>query len=105
MTRLIAHAPSAPLTLAAAGDGARAGHLAFDPVGTANVGLWEVSPGTLVNNDDDEIFVVLSGAARVFFPADEETLEIGPGSVVRLVAGETSIWNVTETLRKVYVYV
>ena len=34
---------------------------------------------------------------------DGESVELGPGSVVRLRAGEHTTWVVRETLRKIYV--
>jgi hypothetical protein len=55
-------------------------------LGTAEVGLWGMEPGTDHDTEVDEVFVVLA-----------------PGVAVRLHAGERTTWVVTETLRKVYV--
>ncbi|WP_102191446.1 cupin domain-containing protein [Microbacterium aurantiacum] len=73
-------------------------------VGRTEVGIWEMSPGTASDTEVDEVFVVLSGRARIAFedPALPD-LEVGPGSVVRLAEGMRTVWRVTETLRKVYV--
>lgn len=71
--------------------------------GGVEVGVWEMTPGVASDVEADEIFVVLAGRARIVFlePA-REAIDVGPGSVVRLVAGTRTEWTVTETLRKVY---
>lgn len=66
------------------------------------VGVWEITPGTSTDVEVDEVFVVLSGRATVH-DVEEEPLEIGPGSVVRLREGMSTTWVVHETLRKIYV--
>lgn len=65
------------------------------------VGVWEITPGVVTDTEVDEVFVVLSGAGSVRF-ADGEVVGLGPGSLVRLAAGERTEWTITETLRKVY---
>ena len=66
------------------------------------VGVWEITPGTVTDVEADELFVVLSGAATVLF-VDEDRLEhLRHGSVMQLKAGQRTVWTVTETLRKVY---
>lgn len=70
----------------------------------AEVGVWEMTPGTAVDTETDEVFVVLSGRASIAFEAPAlPTVEVGPGSVMRLSAGMRTVWTVTETLRKVYI--
>lgn len=67
------------------------------------IGLWEITPGTVTDTEADEIFVVLSGAARLeFLSTDDAPIELQAGSLVRLAAGTRTRWIVTETLRKVY---
>ena len=71
------------------------------------IGVWEITPGTASDFEEDEVFVVLSGRARVEFTAVAQgevppPIELGPGSVVRLVSGMHTTWTVHETLRKVY---
>ncbi len=67
------------------------------------LGVWEMTPGTAVDVEADEVFVVLSGRARIVFTdRDAAPIEVGPGDLVRLVAGMRTEWTVTETLRKVY---
>lgn len=73
-------------------------------LGDVEVGVWEMTPGTASDSEADEVFVVLSGRAVIEFvsPASP-SLEVGPGSIVRLAEGMQTVWTVTETLRKVYV--
>lgn len=82
------------------------GHLVLDRTadGARTVGVWEMTPGTMRDVEADEVFVVLSGDATVAFERPEApSIELGPGSVVRLEAGMRTVWTVRETLRKVYV--
>jgi uncharacterized cupin superfamily protein len=48
------------------------------------------------------VFVVLSGAGTVSFD-DGEVLELAPGTVVRLRAGERTEWSISTPLRKLYI--
>ena len=66
------------------------------------LGVWEMAPGTATDVEADEVFVVIAGRARVDFPDTGRHLELGVGDVVRLTAGDRTVWTVTETLRKVY---
>lgn len=95
--------PTAPLDPASvvAGEPA-AGSRALAAVSGVEVGVWEMTPGTATDVEVDEVFVVLSGSASVTF-ADGEQVDLRPGSVVRLRAGEHTTWVVHETLRKIYV--
>jgi uncharacterized protein len=68
----------------------------------ADVGLWEISEGTVQDVEQDEVFVVLSGSATVAFD-DGETIELGPGSCVRLHSGDRTTWDIRTTLCKIYV--
>ena len=69
----------------------------------AEVGVWEMTPGTMSDVEADEVFVVVAGRATVSFADARASLTLGPGSVARLDAGAETVWTVTETLRKVYV--
>jgi uncharacterized cupin superfamily protein len=71
-------------------------------LGAAEVGTWEMAPGTDHDTEVDEVFVVLTGRGTVTFE-DGEVVELVTGVAVRLRAGERTTWVVTETLRKVYV--
>ncbi|UDY23529.1 cupin domain-containing protein [Nocardioides sp. Kera G14] len=67
------------------------------------VGVWELTPGTVTDTEVDEVFVVIAGAGTVEFRGSGEVVELRPGVVVRLKAGDQTTWTVTETLRKVWV--
>lgn len=66
------------------------------------VGSWSMTPGVDHDVEADEIFVVLEGRGTVGFDGTEESVDLSPGAVVRLYAGERTTWTVTETVRKVY---
>jgi uncharacterized protein len=71
-------------------------------LGTAEVGIYEMSPGMARDVECDEVFVVLSGRGSVEFE-DGECVPLAAGTVVRLNAGDKTIWHISETLRKVYI--
>lgn len=80
----------------------RAGLRDLTRLNDCEIGVWEMTCGTAVDVEADEVFVVLSGSASVSFD-DGETIDLAPGVVVRLRAGDRTTWVVRETLRKVYV--
>jgi uncharacterized cupin superfamily protein len=93
--------PTTPLDPGTVVDGApETGSRALAAVAGVEVGVWEMTPGTAT--DVEEVFVVLSGSGTVSFD-DGEQVDLGPGSVVRLRAGEHTTWVVRETIRKIYV--
>lgn len=69
----------------------------------AQVGVWEMTPGSMRDVEEDEVFVVLAGAATVAFeePALPDAA-LRPGSIMRLQAGMQTRWTVHETLRKAF---
>ena len=71
-------------------------------VGSAEVGLWEMTEGTARDTEVDEVFVVVSGRGHVLFD-DGERIDLAPGVAVRLTAGERTVWTVTERVRKVWI--
>ena len=77
--------------------------VALGEIRGVEIGVWEMTPGAASDTEADEVFVVLSGHARIAFldPA-LPTIKVGPGSVVRLAEGMRTEWTVTETLRKIY---
>ncbi|WP_308798727.1 cupin domain-containing protein [Agromyces silvae] len=80
------------------------GHAVLDEAAGRTIGVWEMTRGAMRDVEADEVFVVLSGDATVEFEdAALPSIELGPGSVVRLEAGMRTVWTVRETLRKVYV--
>jgi hypothetical protein len=71
-------------------------------LGGSQVGIWELTSGTVTDVESDEVFVVLAGLGTVTF-ADGSSIDLRPGTVVRLAEGDRTTWEITETLRKVYV--
>jgi uncharacterized cupin superfamily protein len=71
-------------------------------VGDVEVGVWEITEGAVRDTEVDEIFVVLSGTGRVEFE-NGEGVDLSPGVVVRLHAGQDTTWTITSTLRKIWV--
>jgi uncharacterized cupin superfamily protein len=65
-------------------------------------GVWEMTPGSISDVENDEFFVVVAGAGSVEFLDDEVVVQLVPGSVLTLAAGARTIWSVTQTLRKVW---
>ncbi len=62
-------------------------------------GLWEHNVGISRQGSPtaaDEIFVVLSGRGRVTLQSGR-VLELSPGTVGRLMAGESTVWAIEET--------
>jgi hypothetical protein len=80
-----------------------AGYTVLDTLGDTEIGIWEMSVGSATDTEEDEVFVVVSGRASIHFAADDRTIVVGAGDVVRLIAGMQTTWTVTETLRKVYI--
>lgn len=70
--------------------------------GAAEIGVWELTPGTVTDVESDEVFVVVGGRGTLTFH-DGSAIALRPGIVVRLVVGDSTRWEITETLRKVYV--
>ena len=66
------------------------------------VGVWEMTEGVMHDTEVDELFVVISGSARVDFADGTSSLELTAGDVVRLAAGTRTVWTVRTPLRKVY---
>lgn len=77
------------------------GVLELPAVGGVDLGVWEITPGTVTDTEVDEVFIVISGRGTVAFE-DGETIDLAPGTVVRLAAGERTTWTISETLRKIY---
>ena len=71
-----------------------------------NVGVWECTPGgwPVNNRPDCEVAHILKGRATIT-DASGAKQELTAGSVIVLPKGWTGRWDVTETVRKVYVIV
>lgn len=72
--------------------------------GSRELGVWEMTPGAMRDTEADEVFLVIAGRATVDFadPA-QPSIQLAPGSLVRLEAGMRTVWTVHETLRKLFV--
>lgn len=74
--------------------------------GAIKVGVWECTPGgwAIAKRGDTEVCTIVSGAG-VITDAGGARHELRPGSVVTLPKGWSGRWDITQTLRKVYVLV
>ena len=79
----------------------RTGAARLGDFGSVSLGVWEMTPGTMRDVEIDEVFVVLHGEATIAFE-DGTIVVLEPGDVVKLQAGQRTVWTVTKTLRKVY---
>ena len=96
----LTHEP-VPAQQSVAGDPSTAAS-ALTRFGDLEIGVWEMSVGTMTDVEAEEVFVVLSGAATVEFADGTPALHLRAGDVGRLAAGAETTWTVTETLRKIY---
>lgn len=64
-------------------------------------GVWEHSAGASIDTEQDEVFVVIAGRGRILLD-DGSVLELQPGTVGVLRAGEQTRWEIDEPLRKVW---
>jgi hypothetical protein len=69
--------------------------------GKVKRGVWQHTAGVSRDTESDELFVVLRGRATIEVE-DGPTLEVGPGDVGLLHAGDRTVWTVHEDLRKIY---
>ncbi len=74
-------------------------------LGATCVGLWQITEGTVVDVEVDEVFVVVCGDATLTFHTEggRSCLELAPGVVVLLKAGDRTMWEIRTTLRKIYI--
>lgn len=89
------------------GDGPSTGALELGTLAGAEFGVWEMSTGTMLDIEAEEVFVVTAGRGSVliepFGDMPEQRVELFPGALMRLSEGMKTTWTVSETLRKVYV--
>lgn len=94
---------TAPLESAQVVDGdVRTGVVSLVGTTGLDVGVWEHSVGTSTDVEVDEVFVVIAGRGTVT-DTDGGVIELAPGVVGVLTAGAQTTWQVTETLRKVWI--
>jgi uncharacterized protein len=91
----------APETVIAGTPSVRSRELWTSADGRHESGVWEITPGVVSDVESAEVFVVISGRARVEVQ-DGPVLELAPGVVGSFPAGARTVWHVTDTLRKVY---
>lgn len=79
--------------------------LTVDPGVDAQTGVWECQPGgwPVVDRPNTEVCYILSGSARLTDDVTGQVTEIAAGSFVILPLGWSGRWDVSETVRKVYV--
>lgn len=71
--------------------------------GSNQTGIWECTPGRFKRQlTNAEVMHILSGAC-IFTPTGGEPLYIQAGDTLFFPAYTTGEWNVTETMRKVFV--
>ncbi len=87
------------------GDPQTSGVTFFEGHGVS-VGVWECTPGgwAIVDRPTTETMLLLGGAATIT-PADGEPVDLVEGDVFVLPRGWSGRWDVTETVRKLYVLV
>jgi uncharacterized cupin superfamily protein len=95
--------PTGPRAGADAGSPMTATRVLHD-AGPLQVGIWECTPGgwSIDNRPNTEIVHILAGAARIT-DADGAVRELLPGSAVVLPRGWSGRWDITQTVRKLYV--
>ena len=74
----------------------------LDEVGTLSTGVWTHDVGTSDGDFGAEVFVVLSGRGTV---TDQHggRIDLAPGVIGVLDAGDLTHWEITEPLRKVWI--
>ena len=81
--------------------GVSTGSVRLDSIAGLVCGVWEHSTGISTDVEQDEMFVVIAGRGRIILD-DGSVLELQPGTVGVLRAGEQTRWEIDEPLRKVW---
>lgn len=97
--------PLGPRAGADSGDPQTSGITFFSGHGV-EVGVWECTPGgwAIVDRTTTETMLLLGGTVTIT-PADGEPVELGEGDVFVLPKGWSGRWDITDTVRKLYVLV
>lgn len=69
--------------------------------GPAEFGVWELHGGSVCDIEVDEMFVVIAGGARLTVNGAAPR-DIAAGDIVELRAGDATVWQVDDLLRKIY---
>jgi uncharacterized cupin superfamily protein len=73
----------------------------ISPDGLILRGVWQITPGTVTDVEQDELFVVVEGRATIEVEGGP-TLEVGTGDLAILEHGARTSWTIHERLRKVF---
>ena len=96
-------APAVDVTLAEPAEGSAPTGIGDGFAGAGlESGVWVHEVGTSVGDFGDEMFVVLSGRGTVTCQ-NGGRIDLAPGVVGLLNAGDITRWEITETLRKVWI--
>tara|TARA_R110000868_G_scaffold43633_1_gene146348 strand:- start:29174 stop:29530 length:357 start_codon:yes stop_codon:yes gene_type:complete len=79
------------------------GYAVLGTLGEAELGVWEMTTGGMRDVEVDEVFVVLDGRATVAFEDGRPSVELAPGVLVQLTAGDRTVWTVRQRIRKLVV--
>ncbi|MBK0417756.1 cupin domain-containing protein [Leucobacter sp. CSA1] len=80
----------------------RQGVIELGGIAGCEAGIWELRGGAVTDTEVDELFVVISGGAKIELLDAHHTVEVKAGDVMRLVAGTRTRWTVPDHIRKVY---
>ncbi len=102
--------PLAPVVAAETTFGSPAqGDVILDTTPGQVIGVWEMTPGDLTERELAEVVVILKGRVTVDFPEPGPdggmlpSVELRPGSILRVHEGMLTCWTVHETVRKVFI--
>jgi uncharacterized cupin superfamily protein len=71
-------------------------------VGDADITLWEITEGVVTDVESEECLLVVAGEGTLRFASGQE-VDLRPGVLVELEAGEHTEWTVLSTLRALLV--
>lgn len=78
------------------------GEVELGTIDEISVGVWTHTVGVSTAIEIEEFAVILSGHATLVINGTD-TVTLSPGTLLQLHEGDSTVWTVTETLRKVYV--
>ena len=79
------------------------GYAVLGTLGEAELGVWEMTTGGMRDVEVDEVFVVLAGEATIAFEDGRPSVELAPGVLVQLTAGDRTEWTVRRSIRKLVI--
>ena len=97
--------PAGPRTGADRGD-PQVSYREISSRGGIEVGVWECTPGgwEITDRPDTEVVMIVGGRGAITDAAGS-VRELEPGVVVTLPKGWSGRWDISETLRKIYVII